>query len=345
MPNGPAGASGNATLPLVRLSLIFPVIATLERRGIDSDQVLRGSGLTRDAVETPETFVHAMVIHQFLENAAAAAEDPHLLVGIGEALDTTSWPPLIEAAREAETVGSFITLFIAKATDHASSAVQQLAIDGPVATLSERRTFKPSITPAQNDAFGAGLWVALLRRSVGDSWDSREVMVTVSDPTVLPPVFYGIQALKGDTLGYRIRFPSVWLNKPFDKPSFLERSSGEVGGKTPAATLVEAVRQTLMPHIGDADLTVERAAKLCRIKRRALARMLAEQGATLVAVINDLKCEAATEALASSDQSIAKIATSIGFTDPTSFTRSFKRWTGQSPRAYREAHQIKPAQQ
>ena len=69
-------------LPLVRLDLVAPILIELERRGVNSEEVLGSVGLNRATVDTKETFIHAMVIHQFLENAAAAAKDPHLSVRV-----------------------------------------------------------------------------------------------------------------------------------------------------------------------------------------------------------------------------------------------------------------------
>ena len=339
MPESQNIQAGRPSLPLVRMSLIAPVLSALEERGANSDRVLQGLGLTREAVETPGTFIHVMVIHQFLENAAAAAGDPHLLARVGEALDVTSWPPLIEAARDATTVGDFLTRFIAGAQGHATSAVQRLGVEGSMATLSEQRVFEPSIVPAQNDAFMVGLWVSLIRRSVDALWDPQDVMVTLSDPAVLPPVFHGVSALKGNRMGYSIRFPAAWLSKPFDRSDFIRRSEQETSHGAPALTLAEAIHQAVRPYFGKTSLSAEEVAALCRWNKRALERKLAAQGTTLRAVVNELKREAATEALAATDQSIAQIATSLGFSDPTGFARSFKRWTGQSPRGYRKSHQ------
>jgi AraC-like DNA-binding protein len=343
--------AGPSSLPLVRLSLAKPVLSALAERGVDSDRVLQGVGLTREAVETPGTFIHVLVIHQFLENAAAAANDPNLLARVGETLEVTSWPPLIEASRDAATVGDFLTRFIGSAQDHATSAVQRLGVEGSMATLSEQRVFEPSILPAQNDAFMVGLWVSLIRRSVGALWNPHDVMVTLCDPAVLPPVFYGVPALRGNSMGYSIRFPAAWLSEPFDRPDFIRRSGQETGHGTPAVTLAEAVQQAVKPYMGKTFPTAmgktfptaEEVAAICQWKKRTLERKLTAQGTSLRAVISELKREAAIEALTATDQTIAQIATFLGYSDPTGFARSFKRWTGQSPRSYRKSHKA-PAQ-
>ncbi len=113
-----------------------------------------------------------------------------------------------------------------------------------------------------------------------------------------------------------------------------------MGFGTPATTLVQAVRQALKPHVAMTRLAVDQAAALCHQSKRALQRQLAAQGPSLIPVTNDLKSETAIEALIESDQSVARIAASLGFADPTSFARSFKRWARQSPHGYRERRQL-----
>ena len=39
------------------------------------------------------------------------------------------------------------------------------------------------------------------------------------------------------------------------------------------------------------------------------------------------------------DRARREVAEQVGFSDPSAFHRSFKKWTGQSPMEYREAQQ------
>ena len=49
----------------------------------------------------------------------------------------------------------------------------------------------------------------------------------------------------------------------------------------------------------------------------------------------------AKELLANEDYRIYDVAHELGFQDPASFGRSFKRWFGMTPGAYRSALDIK----
>jgi AraC-like DNA-binding protein len=79
-------------------------------------------------------------------------------------------------------------------------------------------------------------------------------------------------------------------------------------------------------------------AEICGYNKRKLSRRLREHGTTIVKEIARLRADIARENLAKSRMRIAKIGESVGFKDPTVFSRAFKNWTGQSPQEYRRTN-------
>lgn len=67
-------------------------------------------------------------------------------------------------------------------------------------------------------------------------------------------------------------------------------------------------------------------------------RLLAEE--TSFQIIKDqVRCEAAMNHLKSSAIKINELAGLLGFAEPSSFVRSFRHWTGITPKSYRDQHQ------
>jgi len=75
---------------------------------------------------------------------------------------------------------------------------------------------------------------------------------------------------------------------------------------------------------------------------RTLQRRLAGQRTTYRRLLSEVREDLACQHLAESRLSIAEIAFLLGFADVTSFHRAFKRWTGQTPRTYRERRELVP---
>ena len=121
----------------------------------------------------------------------------------------------------------------------------------------------------------------------------------------------------------------------FDRVGFLESSSGLDRGPEPPTRFLEGLALALEPHLNDPQLGVDLVVRLLGTSRQSLQRRLRANGTTLSAEIRRLKQDRAIADLLNSNRSISEIATGLGFQEPTSFTRAFRSWTGESPREYR----------
>jgi AraC-like DNA-binding protein len=327
-----------SSIPLVRLNLILPFVEELDRRSLSTDSVLAESGLVRGTVLDDSVFVPPIVINRFLEDAAVAADDPHLAARVGESLDWSGWPPMVEAASKARNLVGFLVRFIRAASSEASSARHELDIGAEYSVFSEKRTTDQEIVPAQNDAFTAAYTLGLLRRAAGPVWDSEQVRLTVCDASALPRRYMGVHIIEGDRLGIMVRFPSAWLVESFDRETFLiSNGNGDDTDDLPKQFL-DALRHVIAPHLHETELGLGTVAAWVGTSPQSLQRKLRAAGTTLTAVTRDLKKGKAVEFLLRTNRSISDIASALGFDNPTSFTRAFKSWTGLPPREYRKQH-------
>ncbi|HIL94563.1 MAG TPA: AraC family transcriptional regulator, partial [Pseudomonadales bacterium] len=67
---------------------------------------------------------------------------------------------------------------------------------------------------------------------------------------------------------------------------------------------------------------------------RTLQRRLDEQDSSVKKIIDETRHQLAIEFLQHGNHSIKEIAYNLGFSDPSNFSRAFKRWEGMSPKAY-----------
>ncbi len=66
-----------------------------------------------------------------------------------------------------------------------------------------------------------------------------------------------------------------------------------------------------------------------------LRRRLKREGTTFQQLKDEARCEAAKLCLNRHELSINEVALQLGFTEPSAFHRSFKKWTGQTPGQFR----------
>ena len=327
--------SGNSGLPLIRLSLILPFLQHLDARKIDSDDILSEQGLSRDALTSTDIFVPAVTFYKVIEAMARTAQDPFLAVHIGENLDLAAWPVFTESVKHAASFGDFFFRFAAESVNQASSVQMRLDTDGEHATFRAYRVFEPSMVPAQADAFYVGLFTSIFQNCTADKWNPYEVLIRLSDPDAVPPAYHNLMISRGDRRGPSIRFPQKWLLLPMHINEKEHDSIDDIKYQIPPKSFNEAIRQALQPYIHRTDLTAEVAAELCGYEKRALGRKLKAGGSRLSKEIAGLREKKARRLLKETSQPIAEVSSSVGFNDPSVFSRAFKKWTGYSPRAYR----------
>jgi AraC-like DNA-binding protein len=328
-----------SALPLVRLSLVFPLVEELERRKIDSGQVLSKFDLSRQDVTSGDMFVPAPTMYAIVEEIATFSGDPHFGVRVGEQLDPWSWSPLSSAAELSNTVGEFLLRFLINAGDHASSVTYTLESAGKRTTFHERRITDGDLLPRHNDGFTVAFLLSMLSQTIGDPWNGDKVIARVCDPNVVPGGYLGIRVAATDTLGPSITFPSRWLVLPMNIEKTRQSLPHEISKSPPPARAIDAFFQVLQRHIHEFDLTSQRVAEICGINKRTLARRLQARGTSIQQELAVMRKARAEQELQNSDRTVAEIAAMVGYSDPAVFSRAFKRWTGVSPRQFRKNSQ------
>jgi AraC-like DNA-binding protein len=71
----------------------------------------------------------------------------------------------------------------------------------------------------------------------------------------------------------------------------------------------------------------------------SLRRRLQKENTSYQSLKDEVRCQIAIDKLLHEDATVADLADFLGFTEPSSFVRSFKGWTGETPRSYRDKMQ------
>lgn len=95
------------------------------------------------------------------------------------------------------------------------------------------------------------------------------------------------------------------------------------------------VKQSVVKLVKPEFPTIEMVASHLNISLRTMQRRLKEEGITYKEILDDLRKEFAITYLKRDDLSISDIAYLLSYSEISAFTRSFKRWTDESPKEYR----------
>jgi AraC-like DNA-binding protein len=102
-------------------------------------------------------------------------------------------------------------------------------------------------------------------------------------------------------------------------------------------TIHDRVRRVLWSELSDGVLDLDRVARLLGMSARTLQRRLRREGTTFAAVLARLRKDMAGPLLRDGQLAVSEVAFLLGYEDPSSFQRAFRRWSGCSPRAFRSA--------
>ncbi|GAA3570928.1 MULTISPECIES: AraC family transcriptional regulator [Marinobacter] len=165
------------------------------------------------------------------------------------------------------------------------------------------------------------------------------------------------QALVQDTLGCevvfgakenRLFFPVRLLAhpSPHAEPELLalhERFASEQVARLEKKDIVGQVERIVAELLDSGEVTLDAVAERLQIKPRTLRTRLTEAETSFNQVLADFRYRLARQLLATTDESIDEIVYLTGFSEPSTFYRAFKRWSGMTPIEYRKTAQGKDA--
>ena len=99
----------------------------------------------------------------------------------------------------------------------------------------------------------------------------------------------------------------------------------------------DRVEKVLIARLTDGVVSMESVGRELGLSRQTLFRRLRDEGVTFEQVLAQLRCSLARHYLNDRKVSVKETAYLLGFSDPTAFSRAFKRWTGERPQRVRVA--------
>jgi len=138
-----------------------------------------------------------------------------------------------------------------------------------------------------------------------------------------------------------VRFPAAYLSIPMPhrEPglrALLDRQAKALLDALPDPNAFDkAVQQLLVRLLPDGEVTVDKVAQAMNQSTRTLQRRLADSSMTWQHLLDRTREQLARQYLNDRALALAEIALLLGYSEQSAFTRSFKRWTGLTPLAFR----------
>jgi len=103
------------------------------------------------------------------------------------------------------------------------------------------------------------------------------------------------------------------------------------------AAMSSRVRRILVERLGQSVPTIDTVAATLAVSRRTLTRRLAGERTSFRHLLDEVRADFARALLQDPSLSVTDIAFFLQYSEPAAFHRSFRRWTGRTPQAFRES--------
>lgn len=332
MAGTPASIAATSTLAMVRAA---------EARGVRTADVLRKAGVARELIEEPDARLPAPTVMAIWVALRERSGDPALQLRAPTALPWGAYRVIDYLVAASTTVGDGVRRFARFFGIISETVSLEIVEHRGEHRLALCTASGGQVPPVYVDYVFAAL-VTRIRMRVRPELEVRRVELRQPRPTdptpweeiFQAPVFFSAAV---DCLCFseeEWRAPTAHADEALAR--LLEEHAqmiGPQGAERPSGFRAEVLKalSTVLPEGGSA----ASVARALHVSVRTLQRKLVAEGATFREVLDTAKSQLAQAYLADPRVSIAEVGALLGFSDPSSFNRAFRRWTGRSPGRWR----------
>ncbi|MEA3277474.1 MAG: helix-turn-helix domain-containing protein [Pseudomonadota bacterium] len=331
------------SIPVHRVAVLRPFAQFLADVGAPVEREFQRAGLPFFALEYLNNYVPSYLFWSFLVNTARnqAIEDLGFRVGRQYGADSAD-PKLTSLLHQSPTLYRGILT----ASDLTNKTITHCRLGLIQSPGSEHAYFyhRPSCD-AQNPAieqigwFGLMTLLGIVRIFAGPEWHPSEMGLMTPHPPCnsIREEFPGTHMRVSQQFSY-IALENALLSLPPITHNAATPASSSVDYERFSNDFVGSFTQVLFTYLQEKDLSVDFAAGLCNTSKRTLQRKLAETGTRYSEVLDHARFHAASRMLQDPNMKVTDVSRLLGYSDPTHFSRTFRRIAGVTPRVYRQAY-------
>ena len=332
-----------ATLSAASVKLLLYAAA---QRGANAEALCQAASLDAAQLGDPDGRVPIAAMQRLWPLATKAAADPHLDLHLAESIPLASLGVLAYVLLHSPTLGAALAQLCRYQGLACNGTHTRLRCVGGASVELVVEVTSPAITDPRY-ALNSELtvYLHLLRLLSGQPLVPEAVRLAYPlppDPSEHHRVFAPAPVQFG-TPDSALRLPATMLALPLPTAdpqllALLEPHAAALLARLPQpSTLADSVRRELLRLLTQAEPTLAAVAAARGVSPRTLQLHLRRAGHCYQQLLDEVRRELAELHLCDQRFTTTDIAFLLGFAEPSVFVRSFRRWTGQTPGAFRRA--------
>ncbi|WP_276499094.1 AraC family transcriptional regulator [Pontibacter litorisediminis] len=320
------------------------LLHVLRQQGLDVEAICQQVGLDQRLVQDVNARVSVETVQDLWNAAIAASQDPDLALHVAESINPTSMGTIAYVMMNAPTLHESL-LKLCKYQDVICGAIRtSLEVQGQQA-LVKLQAVSPALLHPRN-ALDSELVIYKNAFSalVGQELKYKQVLFAYPRPASIKEherIFAGAELVFGAKYSGLVfsadylRLPVVTANPELSQ--FFEKYAEDYLQKLHEPKSVrERVQREIVHLLKGEEPSINTVARSLAMSVRSLQGKLKEEGTTYQTLLDEVRRQIAVKHLQDNQSTITDIAYLLGYSEPSVFTRSFKKWTGMPPAAYRQ---------
>jgi AraC-like DNA-binding protein len=327
-----------SALPIGYVSLLAAIVS---ERGHDPALLFRGTAIRSDQLDAVDARIDAQDARLVADNAFELTGDDALALEYGLRSKPTMHGFMGYAAMCCATLRDAVELMLRFLPLRQRDLAMTLSASENDAAIDVTETRELGALRRVYLLGALASLVGVVGVGAGERRRSSELWFDFPEPRSFARYRERLPRVRFEAPSNQIRFPASYLEQRLAMADAVAAKQGLAQCEREAALqavepvdLVPRVRAALaLGSDGYPDLAT--VASRVGMSSRTLKRRLLEQGTTFTQLLDHARRRDAVRLLEDPRLDVARIAEALGYGDPPSFTRAFRRWTGDTPTSLR----------
>ncbi|MDR7036050.1 AraC-like DNA-binding protein [Methylobacterium sp. BE186] len=329
----------------IHLDVVQALHTLLVELGADLDGLIGEAGFDPRLFDGSSKFVSFTALGRLIALAAERTRCAHLGLLVGQRTTLASLGLLGLLLRNSASLRDALRALEAHLCVRNRGAVVSLAVHDDIAVLSYALHEPEAEGAALQSERALATVINVLRALCGVEWAPLEVLLPRSAPPDVTPYSAFFHApVRFDQETAALVLPTELLQQriagadPAERLKVEDRIHQLEVAQT--STLTDEVRENLQTAVTRQRCKVEKVARLRLVNRRTFSRQLRAEGTSFKQLSNEAQFRVAKHLLADTCMAIGHISVALDFSEPAAFTHAFRRWSGLTPSAWRQANRV-----
>ncbi|BDB29126.1 AraC family transcriptional regulator (plasmid) [Cupriavidus sp. P-10] len=328
---------------LVRAAALTNYSEVARAAGLDPARMLLDAGLSPNVLREPDLKIPVERVGRLLQASATMSGNESFGLCMAESRLLSNLGPVGLLIRDQATLGDSLRMLMRYQALLNGALLLAIEECGDLAIIREVVMAGNAHEPTrQRVELALGVMVRLIRQLHRPDWEPGRVCFEHTAPRDLSVH----KRFFGSCVEFNYDFNCIICAKadlearnPFADPSMARYAQQliDASATSQQVTMVEDVRRIVLLLLPSGRCSIEQAADHLGMVCRTVQRRLAEEGQSFSSIVNDIRTELSARHVIETDRPLTEVATLLGFSAPSGFSRWYHAQFGCSPKNSRAA--------